>query len=71
MLQTFTGHAEGINGLALAPDASWVASASDDTTVRLWPLKDGKLDTVRETVILEDHQRQLAVSFFRPMAAGW
>jgi cytochrome c len=39
--QVFEGHRAPIVGLAVSPDGSTLASASWDSTVRLWPLADG------------------------------
>src|SRR5262249_20999629 len=36
------GHKDYIDAIALSADARWLASASRDTTVRLWDLKTGK-----------------------------
>jgi hypothetical protein len=33
---TLTGHTSGVNALGVAPDGSWLATASDDATVRVW-----------------------------------
>jgi WD40 repeat protein len=33
---TLTGHTNYVLALAIAPDRSWLASASDDATVRIW-----------------------------------
>ncbi|MCI0743558.1 MAG: WD40 repeat domain-containing protein [Gemmataceae bacterium] len=66
VLQTLSGHAEGINSIALAHEGAWVASASDDNSIRLWPLKNGKLDSARETIVLEGHQRQVASVAYSP-----
>ncbi|KAB5572070.1 WD40-repeat-containing domain protein [Coniochaeta sp. 2T2.1] len=39
IVDTFTGHGNGINDLATSPnDPSIIASAADDTTVRIWSL---------------------------------
>ncbi|KAJ4749481.1 WD repeat-containing protein 5 [Rhynchospora pubera] len=39
-LATLRGHSEGISDIAFSSDASYLASASDDATVRLWVLKN-------------------------------
>ncbi len=42
---TLTGHGglfANVNAVAIAPDASLIASASDDKTIRLWELPTGK-----------------------------
>ena len=36
------GHEAGIKALAISPDGRWIASASDDGTVRLWSMPEGK-----------------------------
>ncbi len=35
------GHRDQVWGLAISPDGRWIASSSDDTTVRLWPMPEG------------------------------
>jgi WD40 repeat protein len=42
-------HSKGINSLAFRSDGRKLASASDDTTVRLWDLKDGKVEILRHS----------------------
>jgi WD40 repeat protein len=36
------GHTQAVNGIALSPCAMWMASASDDKTVRIWNLAMGE-----------------------------
>ncbi|MER7211924.1 hypothetical protein ABT340_33120, partial [Streptosporangium sp. NPDC000239] len=37
---TLTGHTGGVNAVAISPDGSWLASASDDGSVRIWAISD-------------------------------
>jgi WD40 repeat protein len=36
------GHTRTVRGLAVSPDGDWIASASDDETIRLWPMPKGR-----------------------------
>jgi WD40 repeat protein len=35
-LATLAGHAQGVSDVAWDPDGAFLASASDDTTIRIW-----------------------------------
>jgi WD40 repeat protein len=53
----FTGHTDAVNMLAMTPGADWLASASDDGTVRRWDLR------TREHRVLEHGVPVFAVCF--------
>lgn len=58
--RTFEGHTAPIVSLSVSPDGKWLASASWDRTVRLWPLAGG------EPRALEDHNQNVnGVAFSR------
>lgn len=46
LLVSFAGHRRAVNALAFSPDGSLIASASDDGTVRLWNLNEGRAERV-------------------------
>lgn len=48
LLHTFTGHKQGIGGLAFHPSGRMLASSSDDQTIKLWALTEGQLLTTLE-----------------------
>jgi WD40 repeat protein/DNA-directed RNA polymerase subunit RPC12/RpoP len=64
------GHENWVNTLAISPDGTWVASASDDETVKLWDLETGECRAtlaghtgeVRSVAITQDGKRILSGS---------
>lgn len=42
------GHHDRINAVAFSPDGSWLVSASDDCTVRVWNVLTGRLVVARQ-----------------------
>jgi COMPASS component SWD3 len=40
LMQTLSGHSEGLSDVAWSPDSDMLASASDDKTVRLWSVEN-------------------------------
>ncbi len=63
---SFAGHSEGVNAVAVSPDDRWLASGSDDTTIKIWPIKDGRLDPDREPITLEKHKKAVTCLTFTP-----
>ncbi|MEM9276342.1 MAG: CHAT domain-containing protein [Cyanobacteria bacterium P01_F01_bin.143] len=41
--QSFIGHSDSVRAIAFTPDGKYLASASDDRTVRLWDIATGQL----------------------------
>ncbi len=50
LLRTLTGHTGTVHRTAVAPDGTWLATASEDRTVRIWDSATG-----RETACLTGH----------------
>ncbi|WP_425475829.1 WD40 repeat domain-containing protein [Fischerella sp. JS2] len=36
LIQTLTGHTNGVNSIAFSPNSRIIASASDDKTIKIW-----------------------------------
>ncbi|MEV7372851.1 NB-ARC domain-containing protein [Streptomyces sp. NPDC090301] len=54
LLRTLTGHTHTVHGVAIAPDGTFLATASDDGTVRIWDRSTGQ-----ETACLTGHTDQV------------
>ncbi|KAK1750550.1 WD40-repeat-containing domain protein [Echria macrotheca] len=59
--KTEPGHIDDIDGLAFSPDSQFLASGSDDTTVRIWSLKTGQT-----VAVLAFHSRYVNSVCFSP-----
>ena len=66
-----TGHDHRVDSVAVSPDGTWLASGSDDHTVKLWDVQTGECratltghtDCIRSVAITPDGQRILSGSF--------
>jgi WD40 repeat protein len=55
------GHTEKVRALAYSPDGKWLASGSDDTTIRLWDAASGK-----SAQVLKGHPKHINSLAFSP-----
>lgn len=58
--QVFRAHTGGINAVVFAPDGKTIATASDDRTVRVWPLEMG------EARVFEGHTDEIWAAAYSP-----
>jgi WD40 repeat protein len=58
------GHTEAITRAVISADSHWLATASDDTTVRLWDLHS--TDVSRAVQVLRSHAKRVAACAFSP-----
>ena len=61
---TLSGHADGITGVAYAPDGKLLASAGADKTIRVWDVAAKK-----EKWVLQGHTQRVTAVNFRPDGA--
>jgi eukaryotic-like serine/threonine-protein kinase len=60
-LMTLRGHLDGVDGVAVSPDGRRIATASGDTTAKIWDA-----DTGRELFRLKGHSDVVASALFSP-----
>ncbi|MDT9185740.1 MAG: hypothetical protein P5674_23845, partial [Limnospira sp. PMC 289.06] len=54
LIRTLSGHSRSVNAVAIAPDGKRAVSASEDKTLKLWDLEQG-----RELATLSGHSRSV------------
>ena len=42
-MRTLAGHSDMVHSIAVSPDGRWVASGSEDNTIKVWNAATGKL----------------------------
>jgi WD40 repeat protein len=47
-VQTLRGHLKVVRGVAFSPDGSFIASASQDGTAKIWPLPNSQPEAAAE-----------------------
>jgi WD40 repeat protein len=54
-----TGHKETIRSLAISPASRWLASGSEDATVRVWNISTGQATVHPDWPLLQSGKRRL------------
>lgn len=68
---TFIGHTDEVNTVRFDPTGRWLASCSDDTTVRLWKIDEQNQNRNCEAVkVLSDHGKEVYSLKWSPNADG-
>jgi COMPASS component SWD3 len=57
LIRNLNGHTQGLSDIAWSADSVYLASASDDTTIRIW-----EVDSVRSTRLLAALGRTLVLA---------
>lgn len=58
ILRTLEGHAKGVSDVAWAADSVYLASASDDMTVRIWNVELVRRATLLGSALMSYHARE-------------
>ena len=56
-LRNLTGHTQGLSDIAWSSDSVYLASASDDTTIRIWNVQTVRTSTIPFFSVRENTER--------------
>ena len=71
-LTAWQGHKEAIRGLSFSPDDGRFATASDDSTVRIWSFEESREERVLTGLSTQIYSRAGAETFARSILGhGW